>query len=223
MNSHPQNVASSQSKMSGAKEFDNTMRISKLTLKLCGMGLGKPKNTWAEYFKNTWMFYFNMLILYTAIIGEILWIVKKMQVGIHFNEVTYSIPCFTFSILGTIKTVSILKNEVNVVNFLKRLKELHPNLKEEKHKFNDKDEENLNKYCKDAIRTLNLIINILAYTNSLLFVTVIFTPAIIMIYIYFKSGQAITLYPILVFYPYINSSDIRIWPMAYVHQSYSGK
>lgn len=208
--------------MNGAEDFDKSLKISKLTLKMTGLYFGKQKTTWTEYIRNTWFYYFNLQFLYTDIVGEFIWFFEKFQVGLSFNEVTFLVPCISMCLLGSVKAAYVFINEKHVMHLINRLRELHPQINKLQHNDNSA-EGKLNKVIQDATKVLNFVVNVLSYTNAALYVAVICTPLIIMAVVYYRSGELKLYYPVLVSYPFINSSDIRVWPFAFVHQTWSGK
>ncbi|XP_028177429.1 uncharacterized protein LOC114365139 [Ostrinia furnacalis] len=168
-----------------------------------------------ERFLSRRFYCFNISWLVSHIIGEFLWVIDGIKTKASVVKMTYLIPCLTLSLLGCCKSYFLIQNGNLVSELIRALKLMQSD--SAKSGLKTKIENELNKRL--------VVLNIVMTTNSALdaFGLAVFAvgPLIITWLLYNSTGKLVMQLPFLAKFPF-DETDIRFWPLAYLHQIWAG-
>lgn len=168
-----------------------------------------------EKIKYRWVFSFNFMVVFSAVIASVYYIILGVVTGKSFIEVTSVIPCLTFSILAMIKAHCHLIYEEHVKELIDLLRDLE--VKENnREKCVEKEE-----IIENETGFLNKVINVLYVLNCSMIVVFDMTPMVLIAVKYYQTKEFEMLLPYLDVFSFI-PYELKYWPFAYIHQIWSG-
>lgn len=178
-----------------------------------------PWNKRLEHFVTKQLFYYNFVILYSVIFGEVYGVIDCIQTGKSFVELSFNLPCITISILATVKFTFLYLNGDVLVDLVNKLKEIHCG--------NDDDEDekviNEKKSVMESVKTVNALSLLMVTTSVIVQVMFCLVPVLLMAIDYNKTGNLVVIYPFLVKYHYYDVYESMWWPLIYFHQVVASK
>lgn len=210
-------------KMAVKIKFENSLKIMRFCLLLSGIKTTtNSRNSTIDIFVNSFLYYTNLVVLYTVILGEIVWLFQGIQLGSSFVELSLALPLITISFLGTVKSFNIYLKRDIVREVIDILTDIHPDeitrdISEEKV---DEIEQNISeedKITNESVAILNTMINFLIVVSWSVLIMFCLAPFIAMAFEYFTKGETIIMYPFAVEY-WFDVYDTMLWPVLYLHQ-----
>lgn len=222
--------------MSNKKQFEKPLKLTKICLLLSGINLYKTQwNPILEIVINNFIYYFNIVILYSVIFAEIYWLLDGIQIGRDFVEMSLNAPCITISILSTFKTVPLFFKRDLLCQTIDVLKEIHPELADykkntgsSKKKQNTKEvlnlevEEKTKEVVNESVKLLILVGFLLSSISIAVLVTFLLAPLVLIYRESFTTGQMKIKYPFYVKY-WFDAYEVKFWPLVYFQQSWASK
>lgn len=163
--------------MASKEAFDKSLKIPKAALIMSGITIYPTENKLFIYFMN-FIFYINIPWLYAVILGEFYWLVQGTREGKSLGELSFIAPCATFSILATVKIMSMYMYQDEVKEIVAKLRNLHPEENElnirTKNTGHNNDEvldlgnlerEDEIEIVKDSMKFLNIVVVIRSYSR----------------------------------------------------------
>ncbi|CAK1578494.1 unnamed protein product [Parnassius mnemosyne] len=198
--------------------FQKNIKRVNTILKITGLFLNEyeEKLNLKIYFKQRWFFCLNFLCIFYDVISQITWLVQKFYTGISLVELTYSGPCLAICILGCFKSYYFIKNMPHIYKFIKTLSVLYYVERNQMTDMNKRIED----YMQYRVKFLSIGLYTLSFFDGLGIITFGVGPILISFSNYYATGNLHLLLPFFLAYPF-DSSDIRYWPIAYVHQIWS--
>ncbi|KAJ8708661.1 hypothetical protein PYW08_010043 [Mythimna loreyi] len=194
--------------------FDKSLEKLGVLFRYSGMNLEKKIVTPTEMVKHRWVFSLNFMVVFSAVIASIYYIILGIVTGKSFIEVTSVTPCLTFSILAMIKAHYHLIYEKHVKELIELLRDLE--IKENnREKCVDKEE-----IIANETGFLNKVINVLYVLNVSMIVVFDMTPMVLIAVKYYQTQEFEMLLPYLDVFSFI-PYELIYWPFAYVHQIWS--
>lgn len=195
--------------------FEKSINKLEVLFKYSGMNINNDIITPLDMIKHRWLYVFNFIWVLSASLASIYYIVLGIANGKNFTELTSIAPCLTFAILAMIKSHYHYLNEEYVKELLILLRklELQENLKEECADKRD--------IIEKETGFLSTVINVLYVLNCSMIVVFDVTPLIVIAVKYFKTKEFELLLPYLDVFAII-PYELKYWPIAYIHQIWSG-
>ncbi|CAH0397525.1 unnamed protein product [Chilo suppressalis] len=157
---------------------------------------------------------FNILMLTSHLICDFAWLALEHKTA-SLIELTYFIPCVTLSMLACAKSYLLVKNGNHVTDLIKSTKKLQAI--SGRFELRIKTERELKK--RAMFLTVYMNLNVLLYILGLALFAI--GPVILTCVLYNSSGKLVMQLPFLSWYPF-DETDIRYWPIAYLHQLWAG-
>nr|XP_034826616.1 uncharacterized protein LOC117984075 [Maniola hyperantus] len=174
-------------KLNSKNEFDDSIELTKIAFMISGFEIGETK-----YYFIKWLYYFNVLWLYTDVFGEFSWLTEGMRLGKGLDELSMVAPCTAMCLLGTAKILPFFLSKQTFQKAVQKLRSIHP----------DEDElENVDrKIVIESHKFLKLVITF--FFNSTMVVIIMFScePFTLMGYEYYNTGDVKLKLPFLVKY-----------------------
>ncbi|KOB69209.1 Odorant receptor [Operophtera brumata] len=204
--------------MSEKKKFDNSLKMMRLSLLYSGIKTNSTAfNKLIEVFVNSFLYYINMITLYTVIFGEIAWLIQGIQTGRNFSELTFVFPLITISVLSTVKSVNLYLNREIVCEIIDTLRDIHPEEESNDTLEQNRQKRTEEKITNESVTILNTVVNLLIGISGLVLIMFCLTPLITMGFDYFTKGETGILYPFVVEY-WFDVHNTKLWPVLYLHQ-----
>lgn len=148
--------------------FDKSLKLCNIALIFSGITIYPKENkSFLSFLK--FIYYFNIPWLYTDVLAEVNWFIEALFQDKTVSELSFTAPCVTISLLGTVKITPMYIYRETVIEVVAKLKKLHPYEKELKNGTenidhnNDEDFENSKrednmKIVKNTEKLLNVFI-----------------------------------------------------------------
>ncbi|XP_026491895.2 odorant receptor 67c-like [Vanessa tameamea] len=196
-------------------EFDDSIKLSKKACLLSGIAIGETERM---TFLLKLLYYFNLLWLYTDVIGEFFWLIEGIKLGKSLDELSMIAPCSTICLLATAKSLPILLNKSTLDSTVDKLRNMHPN---SSNKTESKDERFEREVVRESLIFLNSVI-IFMYVCCAVVVVIFSTlPLMLMSYDYYYKGETDLKLPFLIKYFFDAYANTKIWGFVYIHQVWS--
>lgn len=213
--------------MATKKKFENTLKVMQFCLLFSGI---KTKyfvlNYILDVFVNTFLTYVNMVTLYSVVLGEIILIVRGIQMDRDFVELSLALPLITVSFLGTVKSFNLFLNKSILCEVIDTLTDIHPEEKPSSTSKEFQQPENMqneeDRITNESVTFLNTMINLMLLVSCSVLIMFCLAPLFLMGFDYFTKGETSLLYAYEVEY-WFDVHDIRWWPFLYLHQVFSSK
>lgn len=218
-------------------KFEKSLTIMRFALLLSGMKTQK-RNSFSliDIIIDNYLYYINIIILYTVVAGEIYWIIYGIWTGEKFIDVSFCLPLIVISTVSTMKSVFLFKNKDKVRFLINCLKEIHP-----EHEINALENEAMdaldeineirseihevtkeNEIVEDTVTMLSTVINFLMVISIGVLIMFCLAPVMMMFVKYMTTGETVIMYPYVVRY-WFDIYDTKYWPVLYVHQVIASK
>lgn len=190
--------------------FDSSLQMTKKAFMISGFDIGETKYKFTKY-----IYYFNLLWLYTDVLGEFFWLVGGIRMGKSLDELSMVAPCSTICLLSTAKLLPFFLNKQTFQEAVRKLKAIHPIVEVS----NDFDR----KIIIDSHTFLKSVITF--FFGAALLVVVMFSsePLMLMGYEYYKTGSWVLKLPFLIKYFFDAYANMTVWTLVYIHQVWSSK
>lgn len=159
--------------MASKEVFDKSLNLSNIALLASGISIFPRESKLFNYFLK-FIFYFNILWLYTDVFAEFYWLIEGVYEGKSLSELSFIAPCATICLLATAKSTPLYIHKEIVIEVVAKLRKLHPtenelkNVNEDTGDKNDEEmffENSRSKYemkiVKDSMNFLNIIVVLL--------------------------------------------------------------
>lgn len=167
-----------------------------------------------ENLRFRWHFWCNIFLLNVATVGETAWLLKGISTGKSFMELCYQGPCLTLCIVCDLQCVYFVKHRHRILELIASIRTLQIKSTE----LQEPDARILRK----LIRIFYIAVNALTIMMILAISLFGLIPFVTMYLSYYETGKVEFVLPFLIIYPF-NATDIRFWPIAYVHQIWAGE
>nr|AGK90001.1 olfactory receptor 7 [Helicoverpa armigera] len=201
-------------KMSKPLIFDQSIEKLGVLFRFSGMNIKNKIVTPLDTIKYRWLYTLNFLVVFSAIIGSVYYVILGIKQGKNFIEVTSVAPCLTFSILSMIKSLYHLMYEEHIQELIDLLTE-HEIRENNREKCIEKEE-----IIANETGFLNKVINVLYVLNCSMIVVFDMTPIVMIAVKYYKTNEFEMLLPYLDVFSFI-PYELKYWPFAYIHQIWS--
>lgn len=142
--------------------FDKSLDKLSVLFRYSGMNLQKKIVTPMEIIKHRWLYVLNFMVVFSASIASIYFIILGIITGKSFIEITSVAPCLTFAILAMIKSIYHQMNEKHVKELIDLLRYLEI---KENNRENCIEKEDI---IDNEMKFLNKVINVLYICVKLL-------------------------------------------------------
>ncbi|KAL0884024.1 hypothetical protein ABMA27_016060 [Loxostege sticticalis] len=168
----------------------------------------------AQRFLSRKFYCFNLLWLALHIIGEFLWAIDGIKTKASIVKLTYLIPGVTLSVLGCCKSYYLVKNGNLVSELIRTIKSLQSEIAISGLK--PEIENDLNK----RMVILTTVVTANSFLDGCGVAVFVVGPLVLSWLIYNSTGKLVMQLPFLAKFPF-DETDIRFWPLAYIHQVWS--
>lgn len=196
--------------------FDKSLEKLNIPFKYSGMNLQNKINGPMDIIRHRSLYTFNTMWMISAIAASIYYMYIGIVTDKSFIEITSVAPCTTFSVLAFIKSISHLVYEDDVQEIIALLRGLE--IKENDREKNEKKQEIID----EETGFLNAVINVLYVLNFSMIIVFDLTPLILIALKYHKTNEFEMMLPYMDVFCCI-PSKLVYWPLAYIHQIWSGK
>lgn len=204
--------------MDAKANFDQSFYYTKRFLLISGIQIEKSPNRLVN-FSMKWFFYLCQAWLYWDILGEIFFIIDAEDGAKTFYEISPLIPCITISILGTVKAAPLYYQSDVLINILKELQEIHPNVATDIKPDEVSEEQEI---ARDAVTNFSKVIRLFLVMTLLVVIPFCFVPSVLMAYDHFTLGVTDVKFPFAVKY-FFDATKPMVWPFVYTHQVLSSE
>lgn len=132
-----------------------------------------------------------------------------------FMELCYQGPCLTLCIVCDLQCVYFVKHRHRILELIASIRTLQI-------KSTELQEPDDARILKKLIRIFYIAVNALTVMMILAISLFGLIPFVTMYLSYYETGKVEFVLPFLIIYPF-DATDIRFWPIAYVHQIWAGE
>lgn len=230
--------------MTDKNQFEKPLKVMKICLMLSGINVYKAQyHNVLETFI-IFLYYFNLLILYSVIFGEVYWLVDGIQTGRDFVEMSLTAPCITISILSTLKTIPLYIKRDIVCQIIDTLKDIHPetdykgekdNVEKKVNQLEEHEDLNTHSYsfdenqqitdeelAKESVKLLTLVEFLLLSICVAVLITFLLAPLVLIYWEYGTTGDMKIKYPFSVKY-WFDAYQVSFWPLLYFQQVWASE
>lgn len=197
-------------------DVDVSIKLTKNALLLAGISIGEQR---MKFLINLF-YYFNLVWLYTDVIGEFFWLTDGIKLGKSLDELSMIAPCSTICLLATAKSLPIFFNKDTLETAVANLRNIHSKTLNNTESTDGSFER---KTVVESLKFLDIIVYMLATLCAV--VVVIFTslPLMLMGYDYYHNGETDLKLPFLIQYFFDPYANTTVWGFVYFHQFWSSK
>ncbi|XP_046978901.1 putative odorant receptor 92a [Vanessa cardui] len=195
--------------------FDEAIRKVQAYLKPIGLQfdyLGR-RTIWKRL-QVMWWFSMNTLWITTSIISQIAWLIHGIVTGKSFIQLTNLGPCLALCLQSNIQTLYFVKHGRQVCELVQAIRTLQSITAENKLKEVDI------RFLKSQMKMFYFAVNSLTIIIAIGVPTFGISPLITIALNYYNEGEIKLVLPFLLLYPF-DTTDIRFWPIAYIHQMWA--
>lgn len=199
--------------------FEKSINSVNYFFKIFGFDLNRPnKKGFANFLLINYKYIFNFIWVLTALFGESYWFLKQAKSGTSLGDLTFIAPCVFFTLICINKSLQLFFNKNLIIYFLNSLRDLNLKNLEVHAEANNRIKSVLAK----SMSFMMVIKKVIIFSNWTLGLIFIVSPLVVMAYFYYRNGSTDLMLPFIIDYPF-NPYDIKMWPIAYIHQIWAGK
>ncbi|XP_045455188.1 odorant receptor 67c-like [Melitaea cinxia] len=195
-------------------DVDIPIKLTKHALLLAGISIGDQR---MKFLINLF-YYFNLVWLYTDVIGEFFWLTDGIKLGKSLDELSMIAPCSTICLLATAKSLPIFFNKDTLETAVANLRNIHLKAL---NNIETTDGSFERKTVEDSLKFLNFIVYFLAMLCAVVVVIFSSLPLMLMGYDYYYNGEMDLKLPFLIQYFFDAYANTTIWGLVYFHQVWS--
>ncbi|CAK1547768.1 unnamed protein product [Leptosia nina] len=192
--------------------FENSFKLTKLSFLVSGIDVANKERF---YIKS--IYYFNIIWLYTDVLGEFYWLYDGVMMGKGFEELSIIVPCCVICFLGTIRSAPLFFYRSNLLAVWNKLRELQPKNESE---IEDKENDTEVKIVSHSVKWFSNIVHFMVTANTSVLLAFCLLPLLIMGLDYRKTGEVKYKLPFLVKYFFDPYTPVT-WPLVYLHHFFS--
>ncbi|CAH2234155.1 jg9037 [Pararge aegeria aegeria] len=199
-----------------SKLFARAIKRVQFNLKLLDLQLDENTETkcvWKNI-RNKWLFWFNVILMNIATIGEVAWLIEGVSTGKSFIDLAYQAPCLTFCIACDIQCAYFVHHRNRMLELITSIRTLQSMSTE----LEKTDVTILN----GQVKIFYITVNTLTVMKCLALSSFGLIPFLTLYLSYQRTGEVKLVLPFYIAYPF-DATDIRFWPIAYIQQIWAGE
>ncbi|XP_026491785.2 odorant receptor 67c-like [Vanessa tameamea] len=195
--------------------FDVAIRKVQAYLKPIGLQIDylNRRTIWKRL-RVMWLFSINTLWIITSICSQMAWLIQGVVTGKSFIQLTNLAPCLVFCLQSNIHSLYFVKHGRKVCDLVQAIRTLQSMTAENKLKEVDIQ------FLKNQMKMFYFAVNSLTIIIAIGVPAFGISPLITIAVNYYSTGEIELVLPFLLLYPF-DATDIRFWPIAYIHQMWA--